>query len=185
MSHARLFRDVRLHIWSSNHNAVPNRTSRTPMSEASLELPPTTSVFRIGWLGWVIDRLPAGQTPPDDRRQVSDQVPRESANAGELRHDLPVDLPPPPTPPSVVAVPTPRAHDTVTHSGVDGYVQTVSGSGCLSMNARHTSTTAPYSNTRESDSILGAKTVGDGIHTAVEPVSRFIITRKTDALTAE
>jgi len=36
-----------------------------------------------------------------------------------------------------------------------------------------------------SDSIVGAKTVGDGIHTEVEPVSRFIIARKTHALTAE
>src|SRR6218665_2107299 len=36
----------------------------------------------------------------------------------------------------------------------------------------------------ESDSILGAKTVGEGIHTEVEPVDRFIIARKTDALSA-
>ncbi|PDQ34338.1 MAG: hypothetical protein B5766_11890 [Candidatus Lumbricidophila eiseniae] len=37
----------------------------------------------------------------------------------------------------------------------------------------------------ESDSILGAKTVGDEIHAEVEPVNRFIITRKTNTLTAE
>ena len=37
----------------------------------------------------------------------------------------------------------------------------------------------------ESDSIVGAKTVGEGIHTEVEPVSRFIIARKTNALTVE
>jgi len=37
----------------------------------------------------------------------------------------------------------------------------------------------------ESDSIVGSKTAGEGIHTEVEPVSRFIITRKTHALTAE
>jgi len=53
------------------------------------------------------------------------------------------------------------------------------------MNARHTSTTAPCSDTWKSDSIVGAKTVGEGIHTAVEPVSRFIIAWKIDALTAE
>jgi len=37
----------------------------------------------------------------------------------------------------------PCARDTVAHSGVDGRVQTVSGSGCLSMSAPHTSTTTP------------------------------------------
>ena len=42
------------------------------------------------------------------------------------------------------------------------------------MNVRHTSMTALYSNTRESDSILGAKTVGEGIYTEKEPVIRFI-----------
>jgi len=68
---------------------------------------------------------------------------------------------------------------------VDEYVQTVSCSGCLSMDARHTSTTAPCSDTWESDSIVGAKTVGDGIHPEAARVSRFIITRKTNALTAE
>jgi len=70
----------------------------------------------------------------------------------------------PPTPPSVVAAPTPHARDTAIHSGVDGCVQTVSCSGCPSMNARHTSTTAPCVNTWESDSILGAKTVGERTH---------------------
>jgi len=46
------------------------------------------------------------------RRQASDRVPREPTNVGELRHHLPVDLPLPPAPPSVVAVPTPRAPTT-------------------------------------------------------------------------
>jgi len=46
-------------------------------------------------------------------------------------------------------------------------------------------TAYPASCVGESDSTVGAKTVSEGIHTEVEPVSRFIITRKTDALTAE
>jgi len=44
------------------------------------------------------------------------------------------------------------------------------------MNARHTSTTGPCVDTWESDSTVGARSVGEGIHTEVEPVSRFIIT---------
>ena len=62
-------------------------------------------------VGWVIDKLRAGWIPlgngtfagqkarqapggvdtPDDCRQISDRVPREPANVGELRHDLPTD----------------------------------------------------------------------------------------------
>jgi len=93
--------------------------------------------------------------------------------------------PVPPASPSVVAVPTPCARDTVAGSGVDGCEDHVSCSGCLSMNARHTSTTGPCLETWESDSIVGARSVGEGIHTEVEPVSRFIIAWKTNVLTAE
>jgi|SRR6218665_1783012 len=45
-------------------------------------------------------------TPRMIRGQVSDRVPRGSANVGELRHDLPVGLPPTPAPPSG-ALPSP------------------------------------------------------------------------------
>src|SRR6218665_3150799 len=53
------------------------------------------------------------------------------------------------------------------------------------MNAPRTSTTGLCVDTEESDSILGTKTVGDGIHSELEPVNRFIITQKTNTLTAE
>ncbi|PDQ34923.1 MAG: hypothetical protein B5766_09195 [Candidatus Lumbricidophila eiseniae] len=53
------------------------------------------------------------------------------------------------------------------------------------MNAPRTSTTGLCVDTEESDSILGTKTVGDGIHAELEPVNRFIITQKTNTLTAE
>src|SRR6218665_2870781 len=123
------YRGVRLHIWSGNHNAVPGRTGRTPMPETSNQLPPATCVCAGSDDDGLGDRqAPGGVDTPDDsqagvrsssqktprmiRRQASDRVPREPTNVGELRHHLPVDLPLPPAPPSVVAVPTPRAPTT-------------------------------------------------------------------------
>jgi len=133
----------------------------------------------------VIDKLRAGWTPPDDRRQISDRVPRPVANVGQLRHDLPVDLPPTTAPPSAVAAPTPRA--PTTQQNFQGKrVHSNRIPFRVSTHERpHTSTTGPCSDIWESNSIVGTKTMDEGIHTEVEPVNRFIAARKTNTLTAE
>src|SRR6218665_1987222 len=53
------------------------------------------------------------------------------------------------------------------------------------MNAPRTSTTGLCVDTEESESILGTKTVGDGINAELEPVNRFIINQKTNPMTAD
>jgi len=133
-------------------------------------------------MAWVIDKLRAGWTPPNDLRQVPDRVPRKLANVGELRHNLPVDLPPVTCTTVSCGSTYPVRITNVASSGVDGCEDHVSRSGYLSINARHTSTTGPYVDTEESNSIVGAKTVGEGIHTEVEPISWSAIARKTHAL---
>jgi len=61
----------------------------------------------------------------------------------------------------------PRAHVIPSQISGCGCVQSVSCSGCPSTNARHTSTTGLCSDIWESDSIVGARSVGEGIHTEV------------------
>ena len=133
-------------------------------------------------MAWVIDRLRAGWTPRMIRRQVSDRVPRPVAKVGQLRHDLPVDLPPGISATVSCGSTYPaRTDNTAKFSELAGAFRPYPVPGAYPCTPAHINDRSAFGH-RGVKLHHGNKTVDERIHTEVEPVNRFIITQKTNTL---